>query len=216
MALSRTPMTSRERCQAVIRHQIPDRVPVDLHNFLATVHYAGLPMARALQDGELLAEAQLRFWKDFGQDMLLVENGVVAEAQACGCGVEYFDDGPPRVAQHILAEGLDRIDQLEVPDPFTTPPMDQVLKAVRILVRELGDRVFIMGRADQGPGALALSLGPMVYIVVEEMRFEVPALLGRVSPAAPPVPRPDRWRSRRGWGGSAAYAAGRVPCRQSA
>lgn len=178
MALSR--MTSLERCQAVIRHQIPDRVPVDLHNFLATVHYAGLPMARALQDGELLAEAQLKFWRDFGQDMLLVENGVVAEAQACGCGVEYFDDGPPRVARHILAEGLDRIDQLEVPDPFTTPPMDQVLKAVRILAREVGDRVFIMGRADQGPGALALALRGYERFVLDLALFEQPELIHQV------------------------------------
>ena len=77
--------TSLERCRAVIRGEIPDRVPVDLHNFLVTVAYTGLPMAAALQDGEMLAEAQLQFWRDFQQDMLLVENGVVAEAQACGC-----------------------------------------------------------------------------------------------------------------------------------
>jgi hypothetical protein len=52
-------MNSLERCQAVIRHQIPDRVPVNLHNFLTTIYYAGFPMAEALQDGEMLAEAQL-------------------------------------------------------------------------------------------------------------------------------------------------------------
>lgn len=180
MAISRTPMTSLERCQAVIRHQLPDRVPVALHNFLATVHYAGLPMSRALQDGELLAEAQLVFWRDFSHDMLLVENGVVAEAQACGCGVEYFDDGPPRVAVHVLAEGLDKIDALEVPDPFTTPPMSQVLRAVRILSRELGDRVFVMGRADQGPGALAMALRGYERFILDLATFEQPELIHKV------------------------------------
>ena len=58
--------------------------------------------------------------------------------------------GPPRVAGHILAEGLERIDELVVPDPVTTPPMSYCIDAVRILRKELGDRVFIMGRADQG------------------------------------------------------------------
>jgi MtaA/CmuA family methyltransferase len=151
-------MNSLERCWTVIRGGIPDRVPVDFHNFLVTVHYAGMPMSQALQSGEMMAEAQMKFWKDFGQDLLLVENGVVAEAGACGCEVTYTDDGPPRVSGHILAEGLERIERLEAPDPEKTPPMRHVIQAVRILRRELGDRVFIMGRADQGPGALALAL----------------------------------------------------------
>ncbi len=151
-------MNSLERCWTVIRGGIPDRVPVDFHNFLATVHYAAMPMSQALQSGEMMAEAQMLFWKDFGQDMLLVENGVVAEAGACGCEVEFYDDGPPRVSGHILAEGLEKIETLVVPDPEKTAPMCYVIEAVRILHRELGDRVFVMGHADQGPGALALAL----------------------------------------------------------
>ncbi|MCC7262207.1 MAG: efflux RND transporter permease subunit [Candidatus Latescibacteria bacterium] len=39
---------------------------------------------------------------------------------------------------------------------------------------------------------LTLVLVPVVYTLVEEMRVKVPALLGRVSPAGQPVPRPDR------------------------
>ena len=151
-------MNALERCRAVIRRQIPDRVPVDLHNFLAAIHWAGFPLSQALQNGEMLAESQLRAWKEFQHDMLLVENGVVAEAQACGCEVEYRDDGPARVRQHILAGGLEGVEALSVPDPAATFPMCEVIKAVRILVNEIGERVFIMGRADQGPGALAMAL----------------------------------------------------------
>jgi MtaA/CmuA family methyltransferase len=173
-------LTSLERCQAVIRGDIPDRVPVDLHNFLVTIAYAGMPMAEALQDGEMMAAAQLKFWRDFQQDMLLVENGVVAEAQACGCQVEYLDDGPARVSGHILAGGLEKIDSLEVPDPFSTPPMCEVLKAVRILVQEVGNRVFIMGRADQGPGALALALRGYERFILDLALNEQPALIHKV------------------------------------
>jgi uroporphyrinogen decarboxylase len=160
-------MTSLERVMTTVHHQIPDRVPTDLHNFLNTVEYAGYPLAQALQSGEMMAEAQLKFWREFGHDALLVENGVIAEAQACGCDVEYFDDRPPRVAGHILAESLDKVDELEVPDPFTTFPMSELLKAVRILVEEIGDEVYIMGRSDQGPVALAMALRGYEQFVVD-------------------------------------------------
>jgi uroporphyrinogen decarboxylase len=151
-------MNALERCWSVIRGGIPDRVPVDFHNFLVTIQYAGMAMSQALQSGEMMAEAQMEFWREFGQDMLLVENGVVAEAGACGCEVSFYDDGPPRVSRHVLATGLELIECLEVPDPEKIAPMCHVIEAVRILRRELGERVFIMGRADQGPGALALAL----------------------------------------------------------
>lgn len=160
-------MTSLERVMATVHNQIPDRVPVHLHNFLPAIRRAGFPMDAALQDGELLAESHLKYWRDFGHDVLLVENGVVAEAQACGCEVEYRPDQPADVIGHVLAEGLERIDDLEVPDPWTTHPMREVLKAVRILAREVGDRVFIMGRADQGPAALFAALRGYEQFIVD-------------------------------------------------
>jgi uroporphyrinogen decarboxylase len=173
-------MTSLERTQAAIQHRIPDRVPVDLHNFLVTIAYAGLPMAQALQDGEMLAEAQLRFWRDFRHEVLLVENGVVAEAEACGCGVEYVDDGPARVAEHILSGGLEKVDELAVPDPWTAPGTSVVLRAVQILRRELGDQVFIMGRADQGPAALAAALRGYEQFIIDLAQNEQPAAIARL------------------------------------
>lgn len=171
------PMTSLERVMTTLDHRIPDRVPVDLHNFLTAVHHAGLPLGEALQDGELMAESQLTYWRDFGHDVLLVENGVIAEAQACGCEAAYPVDQPPDLRSHILAEGLDRVLDLEVPDPFTTPPMCEVIKAVRILRREIGDRVFIMGRADQGPAALFAALRGYEQFIVDLRLDEEPELI---------------------------------------
>lgn len=170
-------MTSLERVMATVGHRIPDRVPVDLHNFLPAVRHAGLPMDEALQDGEMIAESQLRYWRDFGHDVLLVENGVVAEAQACGCEAEYREDQPPDLLTHILADGLERVVDLEVPDPFTTHPMCEVIKAVRILAREVGDRVFIMGRADQGPAALYGALRGYEQFIVDLQLDEQPDLV---------------------------------------
>lgn len=170
-------MTSLERVMTTIGHGIPDRVPVDLHNFLAAIRSAGMPLGAALQSGELLAESQLRAWREFGHDVLLVENGVVAEAQACGCEVQYSDEQPADVISHVLAAGLERVSDLEVPDPFTTPPMSEVIEAVRILVREVGDRAFIMGRADQGPVALFAAMRGYEQFILDLALNEEPELI---------------------------------------
>ena len=81
---------------------------------------------------------------------------------------------------HILAGGLEKITELQVPDPFTTQPMCEVIKAVRILVNELGNRVFVMGRADQGPGALALALRGYERFVMDLAVNEQPELIHQV------------------------------------
>jgi MtaA/CmuA family methyltransferase len=75
---------------------------------------------------------------------------------------------------------LERIDELEVPDPFKTQPMCEVLKAVSILRRELKDQVFIQGRADQGPVALGLALRGYERFLTDLAYFEEPELIHRV------------------------------------
>ncbi len=173
-------LSSLERTWKVIRHEIPDRVPVDLHNFLAALAYIKAPFAAGLQDGEILAEAQLRYWQAVGHDVLLVENGVIAEAQACGCGVAYADDQPARVVDHVLGDGLGKVEELVVPDPEKAHPLKEVLKAVRILSRQVGRKVFIMGRADQGPVALAAALRGWEALILDMQSNEQPGLLHRL------------------------------------
>ena len=73
-----THLTSLERVTTVIRGGIPDRVPVDLHNFLMVAQASGLPFPDFLQSGEAMAEGQLKAWREFGHDLLILENGTVA------------------------------------------------------------------------------------------------------------------------------------------
>jgi MtaA/CmuA family methyltransferase len=128
----------------------------------------------------MLAEAQLKFWRDFQHDVLLIENGVVAEAGACGCQIDWPVDGPPRVVGHVLADGLEKIAGLEVPDPWTTPPMRENLEAVRILRRELGDQVYIMGRCDQAPASLAAALRGYEQFILDMADNQQPELIHQV------------------------------------
>ncbi len=116
--------------------------------------------AEFYRDGEAMAEGQIRAWKEYGHDVLLLENGTAALAEACGVGVWYQDDSAP-VAHDPAIESLDDVDKLEVPDPYAHPLLSELLKATRIVVEEIGDRAFIMGRADQGPFSLASEIRGM-------------------------------------------------------
>ena len=57
-------MNSIERVQAAIDLRQPDRVPVDLHNFQPAAKAMGISMAEVFQNGELLAEAMLKAWRN--------------------------------------------------------------------------------------------------------------------------------------------------------
>ena len=159
-------MTSLERTMAVLDHKIPDRVPVALHNFLMAVRMLRLDFRDAMRSGEMLAEAQLAAWREFGHDVIMHENGVCAEAEAVGCEILYQPDCAPHVLEPVL-KSLDYVEKLRIPDPETTFPLNELLKATRILVKETKGKVFVMGRADQGPMALALALcGPERFLLV--------------------------------------------------
>jgi len=158
-------MNSLERTMAVLDHRIPDRVPVALHNFLMAARMMGADFRDVMRSGDMLAEAQLAAWREFGHDVLMHENGVCAEAEALGCEIFYQSDCAPHVLSPVL-KSLDDVETLNIPDPERTFPLNELLKATRILVRETKGEVFVMGRADQGPVALALALcGPEMFLL---------------------------------------------------
>ncbi len=162
-------MDSIERIRAAIDLREPDRVPVDLHNFMPAAHASECSMSEVFRDGELLAEAMLAAWREFGHDMILLENGTACNAQACGMEAHYRDDTAP-VAGAPLLSSLADVLELEVPDPYTTFPMCEILKATRILADEIGDQVWICARADQGPMDLAAQLRGITEFMMDLAR----------------------------------------------
>lgn len=172
-------MNSIERVAAAIALKKPDRVPVDLHNFQPAAKAMNISMAEVFQNGDLLAEAMIKAWREFGHDMILLENGTACNAQACGVKVIYRDDSAP--AAHIpVITSLEEVDRLHVPDPYTAFPMCEIIKATKILRREIGDKVWICGRADQGPMDLASQLIGMETLMVEIATGEKEALVHRL------------------------------------
>lgn len=159
-------MNSVERVLAAIELRPPDRVPVDLHNFQPAAYATGLALSDVFRNGDLLAEAMLKAWREFRHDMILLENGTACNAQACGAKVVYRDESAPAVEKPLISS-LEEVPHLAVPNPYTTFPMCEILKATRILSREIGDKVWICARADQGPMDLAAQLRGMSELMMD-------------------------------------------------
>ena len=159
-------MTSLERCVATIRLEDHDRVPVDLHNFMMTLKGVKLPPEKMFRDGALLGEAQIAAWERFGHDMLIVENGTGALAEACGCEVSYPPDSAPVISKPLLTD-ISEVSKLKKPDYSSSPLCRAVLEATRMVLDHIGDRTFVMGRADQGPFSLACMIAGPEKLMLE-------------------------------------------------
>jgi len=162
-----TTMTAVERTETVLAGGIPDRVPVDLHDTLVAARVSGLPFPEFYRDGEAIAVGLIASWREYGHDVLLIDGGTSTLAAACGVGVEFLEDSTP-VSLAPAIGSLDHIDQLVLPDPATSRPLQEMLKATRIVANEVGEGGFVMGIADQGPFSLAsMILGMEEFLVVQ-------------------------------------------------
>lgn len=160
-------MTSLQRCMTVLEGGIPDRVPVCLENFMHAASVAGYSVKEYCLDGEKMAAAHIATWEKFRHDLIDLENGVTALAQSAGCKVEFYDDdtSPPWVAGPAL-ESIEQIDQLQPIDPYQDGPLLEMIKATRLIAKELGHHVCLLAEADQGPFSLAAQIvDPQDFLV---------------------------------------------------
>ena len=159
------PLTSRERVARVLAGELPDRVPVLMQNFQFTACLAGMSLAEFCRSGARMAEAQLAAWERFGYDVIDLENGTAAMAEACGCEVEYPEHEPPRVVRPAL-HSLDEVGRLRPVDPERDGMLPELLDATRRVQAGLAGRACVKGEADQGPFDLAaLLLGPEPFLM---------------------------------------------------
>jgi uroporphyrinogen decarboxylase len=159
------PLTSRERVARVLAGELPDRVPVLMQNFQNTAYLAGMTLHEFCRSGERMAEAQLAAWERFGYDVIDLENGTAALAEACGCEVEYPEHEPPRVVRPVL-RSLDEVGRLRSVDPARDGMLPELLDATRRVQAGVAGRACVKGEADQGPFDLAaLLMGPEPFLM---------------------------------------------------
>lgn len=147
-------MTSLERCMTVLKGGVPDRVPVCLENFMHAATVADYTIRDYCLDGEKMANAHIKTWERFRHDMIDLENGVAALAQAVGCEVDFTEDAAPWVIAPAI-ESLEQVDKLKPIDPYQDGTLPEVIKATRLIAKEVGQHVCLLSEADQGPFSLA-------------------------------------------------------------
>ena len=72
------------------------------HNFLMAARMMGADFRDVMRSGDMLAEAQLAAWREFGHNVLMHDEPVCAEAEALGCEIFYQSDCAPHVLSPVL------------------------------------------------------------------------------------------------------------------
>ena len=147
-------MNSLERVKAVLAGQIPDRVPVCLHNFMLAAREAGIPMEEYRSDPEAMARAHLAALDKYGHDCILIDTDTTMLAEAMGATSECAPNEPGRIVAPAI-RSLRDVDRLEVVNPESDGRIPALLEGVRLIAKQVGTEVAIRGNADQAAFDLA-------------------------------------------------------------
>ena len=160
-------MTHLERVQAVLQGRTPDRVPVIPQCFMFSAQEYGYSIGQINRNPRLLAEAQAFCQEKYGYDGCVIDIDDASLAEACGAKVIYREDAVAAVDEHHpVLEDLSEIDDLELPVPEKSTRLCVWMETAQRLMEKVGDHVFVMGRADQGPfDLLALLRGPQEFMM---------------------------------------------------
>jgi len=147
-------MSGRQRLEAVLRGELPDRAPICLHNFLMAAQEAGIPLEKTLTDPVATARAHRHAVEKYDYDCVLIELDTTLLAEAMGAQRDATPGEPGHIAAPAI-RSLDEVDRLRPVNPERDGRLPVLLETVRILAREIGDTVAIRGNADQCAFSLA-------------------------------------------------------------
>ncbi|HZD59712.1 MAG TPA: uroporphyrinogen decarboxylase family protein [Anaerolineae bacterium] len=162
-------MNSLERIAATIKFQDADRVPVIAQVFGHAASLAGVPVDDYVRDGKTLAQCQLNALTQYGYDAVFSVMDVSVETEAVGSTLQYRKNQYPVIERYALSLE-DDWDALSVPDPQQAGRMPEMLEALAILRRELGNKVLVVGCV-VGPFTLTTQLLGMetaLYLAVDD------------------------------------------------
>ncbi len=154
-------ITGMDRLIAAIKGEKADRIPVFCNLLDQGVKELALASLHDYyQNGEYVAEGQLKMREKYGYDNVWSLFYVGKEAELLGCRKILFShDGPPNV-EHFVIQSYDDIHNLEIPDNIIDHPVfAEELKCLQILKREVGGRYPICGYVTAAMALPALLMG---------------------------------------------------------
>jgi MtaA/CmuA family methyltransferase len=126
---------------------------------MLAVETAGMKIGDVNKNGRKMAQAHIISQEKYGYDGCVIDFDDATIAEAVGAKVIFREDEPAIVdeEQPVLKDLRDVYD-MPIPDPASSGRLNEWLEATRTLSEAIGDHVFIMGRADQGPFSIACLL----------------------------------------------------------
>ncbi len=149
-------MTSLERMVCAARRRPVDRVPVAPYMGNHGARVARVPIGMYCRSGRIMAEAQYRAWRIYGQDAVVAQSDSYYIAEGFGVEVEHYDDATPTLKTPV-APALADIARLRVPDPRKDGRMPVYLEAIRRLADMTRGEVAVRAPGT-GPFSLAAHL----------------------------------------------------------
>lgn len=152
-------MTSLERCLAVMNGGIADYIPVIPQAFMYAIETAGMKMKDVTFSGKNMAKAHAVCQEKYEYDGCVIDFDDATIAEAIGAKVIFREDEPATVDEHNpFWKSLKDVYDTPMPDLLKSGRICHWLEATEQLNAMIGDHVFIMGRADQGPFSVACLL----------------------------------------------------------
>jgi uroporphyrinogen decarboxylase len=139
-------MSPLERVLAVIKGETPDYVPVfPMLNEWAS-QLLGMDEMAYYRAPQHLAEGQLALADRFQHDFLLAFTYLAREAECLGAPI-HFEDGASPVIGGLIADSLEDVLALDIPDFESNPVTSVVLDQISKLASEAGSTYPILGVA---------------------------------------------------------------------
>jgi uroporphyrinogen decarboxylase len=162
-------MKSIERVQATVNFEPVDRLPVIAQVFGHTAVIAGMTIRDYVTSGSRLADCQIKALERYGYDAVFAVMDVNIETEALGSRLVYRSHDYPYVQDHAFA-GTENLEAASIPDPHDAGRMPRILESLRIMRRETGDEILVVGCV-LGPMTLATQLLGMekaLYLAIDD------------------------------------------------
>ena len=166
-------MTSRQRVLAALRRQPVDRTPSCNPTSVATVELmdvARAPFPDANRQPELMARLAATGHTELGFDTVMPVFSIIQESSALGCKIQWEqkDNWPTVKMREPIWE---KPEDIRIPPDLLTHPDTQcVIQAIKILRKQFGDEVAIIGKT-MGPWSLGyhcLGVEPFLLMSLDD------------------------------------------------
>lgn len=166
-------MNSKQLIHAALRGEpTPRPVSGPLACHFCGRHY-GMSLKDYTLDPEKLADSVIRYYREFRPDAVWVSADTWITAEAMGAPGRFPGNGEPmRGTPEPAYRTIRDLARIPDPDPASLGRESIMCRALRKVVEEIGDEVFVVASFDQSPFSLACALGGISEVMMATLTNE--------------------------------------------